>query len=312
MDLYAQILAAFAELPCAEAWPELLDLLRRVAARRPQHWLLPVRACVAVGGSPEQAIPAALAIACCHISIILVDDMLDCDPRGEYRQIGAAAAANMASALQAAALAAIIAHGPSTPGRKLAALESANEMLLHTTIGQYWDVQGPSDEAHYWQVAQAKSSPFFGAALQLGALLGGATPRAAMRLKALGALYGEMIQIHDDLGDSMAIPANPDWLLARFPLPVLYARQVPHPERERFVALCGQVSDEAALREAQQIIIRCGALGYCVEHLLRRHEAMQGILAALRLRQRAEMDALAQAVIAPVWQLFEGLGCAAG
>lgn len=89
MDLHDQVLTAFETLPCVEAWPELLNLFRRVAACKPQHWLLPVRACRAVGGSDEQAIPAALALACCHLSIILVDDMLDCDPRGEY-QIGRA------------------------------------------------------------------------------------------------------------------------------------------------------------------------------------------------------------------------------
>ena len=311
MDTYDQIKIAFTGLPCVQAWPELLALFQRVAAHKPPHWLLPVQACLAVGGRLEQAIPAALAVACCHISIILVDDMLDDDPRGEYRQIGPAATANIASALQAAALAAI-AQSPLVSRKKLAALESANQMVLQTTLGQYWDVQGPSDEARYWQVTQAKSSPFFGAALQLGALLGGASPRVSIRLKKLGNIYGEMIQIHDDLGDSMTVPANTDWILQRYPLPVLYARQVPHPERERFVMLCSHVTDEAALREAQQIIIRCGALGYCVEHLLSRHESMQHILASTPLHNRSEMDTIVQTVIAPVWKLFEGLEAVAG
>jgi len=58
-------------------------------------------------------------------------------------------------------------------------------------------------------MVQTKSSPFFGMALQIGALLGGASIETAKRLKELGNLYGEMIQVHDDLSDTLAVPATP-------------------------------------------------------------------------------------------------------
>ena len=133
----------------------------------------------------------------------------------------------------------------------------------------------------------------------------GAAPRAAGQLRELGALYGEMIQVHDDLNDSMLVPANADWLQGRFSLPILFARSVPHPARERFVQLCGQVADPQALAEAQEILIQCGAVSYCVEQLLTKYQSMQTMLAALPPRARDEMESLAQEVIAPVWKLFE-------
>lgn len=304
MDVYEQIINSFSNIPCISQWDEALALVKRVGARKPYYWMLPVRACQAVGGTLEQAIPAAVAIACCHISIILVDDMLDCDPRGAYRQIGAAAAANLASAFQAAALAAI-ARCPSEPGRRLAALVSLNEMMLTTTLGQYWDIQSPTDEDGYWRVVRTKSSPFFGTALQLGALLGCESIQLANQLKELGALYGEMIQIHDDMNDSMLVPANADWVQQRFSLPILFARSVEHPARVRFLQLCQEVSDPQALSNAQDILIECGAVSYCVDQLLCRHQAMQALLDATPLRMRDDMDALSQEVIAPVWKLFQ-------
>ena len=306
MDVYEQIIASFSTLPQLHQWDQALTLMQRVGARKPYHWLLPVRACAAVGGTAEQGIAAALAVACCHLSIILVDDMLDDDPRGEYRQMGMAAAANLSSAFQAAASAAV--EGcPAPANRRLAALTSLNEMMLTTSLGQYWDVQSPADEDGYWRVVQTKSSPFFGTALELGALLGGGSARAARQLKALGALYGEMVQIHDDLNDSMLIPANADWLQGRFSLPILFARSVPHPARARFMQLCADVNDPQALAEAQEILIGCGAVSYCVEQLLDRYASMQTVLKATPLRVRGEMQSLAQEVIAPVWKLFAEL-----
>ena len=140
MDIYDQMINCFSKATCVDDWEELQTLFRRVATAKPGHWLLPVRACEAVGGTPDQAIPAATAIACSHISIILVDDMLDSDPRGEYQRIGAPVAANLACAFQSAGLAAI-ARCKSKADARLIALDSLNQMILTTALGQYWDIQ---------------------------------------------------------------------------------------------------------------------------------------------------------------------------
>ncbi len=307
MDIYEQIAACFLEIPGVSQWEEMQTLFRRIAAGKPEHWLLSLRACEAVGGVREQAIPAAVAIACAHIGILLVDDMLDSDPRGEYGRIGAPATSNLACAFQSASLAAI-ACTASQPEARSAALDSMNAMFFTTALGQFWDTRSPSDETAYWRVVQTKSSPFFGAALQIGALAGGAPLETAQRLRKLGGLYGEAIQIHDDLNDCMALPANPDWIQGRSPLPILCAKRVEHPQRERFLKLCENILDKEALTEAQEILIHCGAVSYCVDQLLRKYMSARELLDAVTLRQRNVLEDLFQSVVTPIWKLFEAMG----
>src|SRR5215211_7306449 len=136
----------------------------------PRDWRLPVVACQAVGESAEKAVPASAALACAQISIILVDDMLDDDPRGEYHRIGSGRASNFALAFQAAGMDALLTSGASLSTR-LEALDSLSRMIRITAHGQELDVQNPADEASYWRVVENKSAPFYGCALHLGALL---------------------------------------------------------------------------------------------------------------------------------------------
>lgn len=282
---------------------------RRAASTRPRDWGLPVIACQALGKSPERAVVASAALACAQISIILVDDMLDEDPRGEYRRTGHGRAANLAVAFQAAAADALM-RSQADIQVKMDALKSLNHMLLKTAYGQDLDIHNPSDEASYWRVVQNKSAPFYGCALHLGALFGEASTHTAGGLERLGELYGEMIQIHDDLNDAMAVPANPDWLQGRKSLPVLFAQTVDHPDLAKFMKLYQNISAENALQEAQDILIRCGAVSYCVDQLLRRHQAAQELLNKMPLPNKGTVDSLIEAVITPVWKLFETLGIA--
>jgi len=96
MDTYQMTLDYLLRQTIVQDWPALQDVLNKASSKRPRDWQLPVLACRTAGGSSEQAIPASAAIACLQISIILIDDMLDADPRGEHHYIGAPAAANLA------------------------------------------------------------------------------------------------------------------------------------------------------------------------------------------------------------------------
>ncbi len=176
-----------------------------------------------------------------------------------------------------------------------------------TALGQELDIQNPADEKSYWQVVKNKSAPFYGCAFHLGALFGEATQTVEVGLKRLGELYGEMIQIHDDLNDTMAVPANSDWLQGRKPLPILFAQSVQHPQRARFMELYQNISVENALQEAQEILIRRGAVSSCADQLLRRHRAGQDILDKISLPNKATVDSVIAGIIAPVQRLFDTL-----
>lgn len=310
MNTYADAVALLAALPIVTDWPELHVQVARAASRRPRAWELPLLGCQAVGGDDSDALPAVAALGCLQLGIILIDDLLDEDPRGEHHRIGAPAAANLAAGLQAAALEAV-AMSDAAAGAKLDVLAVLNRMALATAHGQHLDTRNPSDEAGYWRLVRAKSSPYFGAALYAGARLGGATDTVALQLDRLGRLYGEMIQIHDDLNDTMATPANPDWTLGRFPLPILFAHVVDHPERARFAELRTRADDPAALAEAQAILIRCGAVAYCVDALLARHDEGRRLLAAMPLVAPAPVKALMEEIMAPVRRLLASAGAVA-
>ena len=308
MDCYEMTGKHLLNLPQVREWQDLQAILTDALAKRPRYWRLPIIACEAAGGSTEQAIPAMAAVACLHISILLIDDMLDEDPRGEYHRRGMAATANLAAAFQAAGLAAIT-ESDIEANIKLTALQSLNGMLLDTAIGQHLDAQNPQDEISYWRVVQIKSSPFFGAALHTGALSARADGETAMKIRQLGLLYGEMIQIHDDLSDSLAIPANPDWLLGRCPLPILFAQIVEHPERKRFLQLREAIpSDPEALVEAQGILVRCGAASYAMDQLLRRHQQARKLLEIMSLAKRDGLEKLFDEAIEPVLHMLSGSG----
>lgn len=307
MNIYQSVIDYLMPFPIFVSWPEMKTLLQRAAFTEPRDWKLPVIICEALGESPEKAIPASAALACAQISIILVDDMLDDDPRGEYHRIGSGRAANLAVAFQAAGVDALLQSGVSTKVR-MGAVKSLSQMMNITAFGQELDVQNPADEISYWRVVKNKSAPFYGCAFHLGALSVEASNDIAIEIKRLGELYGEMIQIHDDLNDTMAVPANPDWMQGRRPLPILFAQTVEHPDQARFMELYGNVADEGVLREAQDILLHCGAVSYCVDQILMRHHAAQTILDNIPLPNKRMIDSVIEAVIAPVHRLFDTLG----
>lgn len=303
MDVYQQSLDFFLSLSVVAGWQDMQDLYRHAAVRRPSHWSLPLRACQAVGGSLEQAIPAMTAVACAHIGILLVDDMLDSDPRGAHHRLGMPLVSDLACAFQSAALSALERSVDDVTVRGEAAFRF-NAMFLSTAWGQFLDVHLPLNEEEYWRVACAKSSPFFGTSLYLGALAGGSSLRVAMEMDRLGCVYGETVQVHDDLHDAMEMPANPDWLQGRRSLPILFAALVRHPHQARFLELLSRVEAPEVLQEAQEILICCGAVSYCVNHILLRSQNAQQILAGLPLTDREPLATLMEEVAAPVQTLL--------
>jgi len=279
-------------------------LFERAAHKPRPDWNLPLLACQAVGADTSLAIPGAAAVACMYISIILVDDMLDEDPRGEHLMIGNGPTANLALAFQAIALR-VIERSVGNAEMVSAITASLAHLALATAFGQHLDVQNLAGEDNYWKVVQAKSTPFYSAALHIGALLGGANAEVAVGLSDLGRLIGEVIQIYDDLLDAFQTPANPDWKQGRNNLTILYASTADHPDRSRFLDLLPQIDDPQILQEAQRNLISSGAVSYCAYHLASRHQQARELMDGLSLTDPTPVMDLLVRQTQPLVKLME-------
>jgi geranylgeranyl pyrophosphate synthase len=304
-EVKAQVLA----LPEVQAWPEMAKIFERHVADPNQVWEWPYRACRAVGGDESLAASSAAAILCMILSILLVDDMLDEDPRGVHLRLGDAITANISFAFQAASFR-VIAKTPVDAQRRAAVMESFAQMGLTMAYGQDLDARNLTGEENYWKVTHAKSSSYFGTAMYAGAVMGNASPEVAQQLYQLGALTGDVIQIHDDLKDALETPANPDWKQMRNNLLFLYATTADHPDRERFLALRSQVDDPEALREAQQILMRCGAVSYGLYHITQRYLASMKILEGAKLANPQPLKEVILKYVIPLVEILKELGVA--
>lgn len=290
------------------AWPQMVELVARLQPRALSGVCdYPVAACEAVGGSAEAAARGSAAILCSLLSIHLVDDMLDEDPGGDYHRLGPGVTANLALAFQAAGHQVL--DEPTLAPQTRSALQSAlSGMALATAQGQSLDVRDFHNEEEYWQAVAAKTPPLFAAAASVGALLGGAPPDVVERLGRLGGLLGLGVQVSDDLLDALRTPAAADWNRRSNNLPILYAMTAEHPERETFLELSARTAEPEALAAAQEILVRSGALSYCIFKLLEILGEARDLLASIPLPSPDPVLRLFDAQTEPLQRLFAAAG----
>ncbi len=295
-------------LPGVSEWPVMVEMIERATHQEWRSlWDYPFIACRAVGAEDEAAIPGAAAVFCALASIHLVDDMLDEDDRGQYRVYGAGPTANLALGFQA------LAHQvlDAVEDRDIRTALQANvaRMSFGTAFGQNldatWEVQ---DEEGYWRVVEAKTPPLFGSAFFLGAVLGGASLEVAEELERLGGQIGRFIQVSDDLADALKAPAGADWRRRFNNLALLYALKAEHPERERFAEMTERVDDPEVLAEAHQVLVRSGALSYCVLRLIEAARLAREQLARLDLPSPEPILRLMDLQLKPLERLFRSAG----
>ena len=251
------------QVPEVSEWAEMGALVDRLDRARSMSCLeYPLMVARALGQDEELALPAVASIFCSLTSINLVDDILDRDPRGDHVRWGEGVAANLALAFQALAVGILEDTASEQPWRQSAAMSSVASMMAGTALGQNLDLGECSTDEQYWMLVDAKTSPLFTCALKMGALLAGGTVEDAQRIGGLGFYLGRIVQVNDDVGDSLEVPAKPDWRLGSANLPILYASIADHAEKEHFVSLLGQVEDPGVLAEAQRILVESGAISF--------------------------------------------------
>jgi geranylgeranyl pyrophosphate synthase len=305
---FEQLKARLRSLPQVNAWPQMLEPIESAVHRDLRCvWDFPIVACQAVGGRAAAALAGAAAVFCSLVSIHLVDDLLDDDPQGDFRRIGAGPAANLALAFQAAGHSAL--DDPEVPKAVRAELHAClARMSLATAFGQHLDSREVSGEVEYWQVVEAKTPPLFGTALCLGALLGGAPASTAGELERLGRLLGTFVQVSDDLADALAQPASADWQRRSNNLAMLYAMTADHPAREDFLALSNASHDSEALAAAQKLLVTSGAVSYCAWKMIELSREAHALLAGVALQDREPLERLLVEQLRPLERLLATAG----
>jgi geranylgeranyl pyrophosphate synthase len=252
-------------------------------------------------------VPAAAAVFLSVVSIHLVDDMLDDDPRGEYRRLGAGTAANLALAFQAAGHQ-VLKQAAVTAEVQVALQASFAAMSLATCYGQGLDAKEVTCEEEYWRVVTNKTPPLFGEALRMGALLGGATAETAELLAGVGRALGLFVQVNDDMADAMAVPACADWRRRHNNLLILYALTADHDERDEFAALSAHADDPEALDAAQKILLRSGALSFSTLKLIEISRQINELVVGVTLKNPGPLNRLVELHMKPLHRLLERAG----
>jgi len=297
-------------MPGVSSFTELADVINNVADREGASWDYCFYGCGSVGGKPADALPAAAANLCLLLSIHLVDDMLDHDPKGLYHRLGAGTAANLALAFQALA-SRLILESELEGYSKMAAIESVSRMMLNTSIAQQQDVNNNITlETDYWDLIRKKSPPLFSSALFTGALYSGCNIGTASQISRLGSSFGQMIQISDDISDLFKDFVTADWKGKGNNLALIFCQEATYEKKEEFNSLLPVIDDPGMLSRAQRILIESGALSYCVYHLLAIHQQLKKDIDTLAITEKKKLIELADDLVSPVAGLIKNIGVA--
>ncbi len=170
--------------------------------------LLTLMACDAVGGNVVEALPVAAAVEIFHNFTLLHDDIMDnaVVRRGRptvCRRFGRNAAVLSGDAMLILAYR-MLREGPADRADELAGI--FDDMALKVCEGQQYDMDFEAS-AHvsmqeYMTMIGGKTAALLAAAVEMGAVAGGASDREREAMRTFGWQLGLAFQIQDDLLDT--------------------------------------------------------------------------------------------------------------
>lgn len=239
----------------------------------------------AVGGRPEDALSAGIAIELFQSAALVHDDIADESElrRGEpclYKTEGVGLATNMGDLALTQVFEVVLADEGLDPARRLAVLSELVRMERHTLEGQALDLGWARDGR--WDVTcddyvymVTSKTAWYSAALPLyiGAIAGGADKDDAGGLVDLGLHAGVAFQIQDDLLNLVGNAAaqgkdfRSDVAEGKRTLAVVWALEhLGEAERGELVALLESgTTDEGRLARAVELIEAGGGIAHCRE-----------------------------------------------
>jgi geranylgeranyl diphosphate synthase, type I len=176
-------------------------------------------ACQTVGGAPEDALDAAIAVELIHCASLVVDDVIDETQvrRGQptiRARFGTDLAIMVSMVLTTRALRLVV--------RNNEIIALLIEALDDLSVGQIMDIRaGQVDVSSYISMTGKKTGALFRLAAESGAFLGGAGTNQRSALRAFGQNLGNAFQIRDDVLDAtgdedvLGKPVGHDMVLGR-------------------------------------------------------------------------------------------------
>ncbi|WP_112238267.1 family 2 encapsulin nanocompartment cargo protein polyprenyl transferase [Kribbella monticola] len=227
----------------------------------------------AVGGTPESAVPAAVAVELVHNFSLLHDDVMDCDTTRRHRAtawsvFGLGAAILAGDALLSLAFDVLVNSGNQRADDAARMLGSAVQELVDGQLADsHFETRDDVVMAECVRMAQLKTGALLGCSSALGALFGGGRPDQVDHLRLFGEDLGLAYQYTDDLlgiwGDPKVTgkPVHSDLRRRKKSLPAVAALTSETAEARELAALYQQrdeLSDEQ-LGRAADLIERTGA-----------------------------------------------------
>jgi len=246
----------------------------------------------AAGGTPTEALPAAVAVELVHNFSLVHDEIQDHDAERHHRptlwaRLGEAQSINVGDGLYAIAIRALT-SGPGPAERRIAALDVLTNAVQRMIMGQWNDILFESRDDvtvdEYLAMSAGKTGALLGAPLEMGALLAGARVDVAHRFGLWGQQVGLAFQAQDDYlgiwGDSLKTGKSSTNDIARKKktLPVVFGLlSADHaPTIRRVYALGAPGEDE--IREVAHALTLAGADEICRGDARRHAEAADALL----------------------------------
>ena len=242
---------------------------------------LTVKACEAVGGSPEDAVPYAAALEILHNFTLVHDDIMDHDAfrRGHptvHKEYGVPMAILAGDLLFAKAYDIMVKHAPRgvRPVDVVRCIRKTTDATLTLCQGQALDMLYPGaqdiDEDDYIFMVGAKTSALFRACAEGGAIVGGASDEHVEALGRFAWDAGIAFQIVDDvLGltsdeKTLGKPVGSDVREGKKTLIVIHAlRRADKGQRKMLLnALGKEETSEKAVKEALEALHASGSIIY--------------------------------------------------
>lgn len=163
----------------------------------------------AVGGNPEDVLPAATAVELVHNFTLIHDDIMDQDKlrRGlpsVHVKWGLSGAILAGDTLYSKSFY-ILGQNKAEPSRMLECLTLMSIVCTEICEGQWLDIgfelEDTVSEAEYIEMVVKKTGVLYAASAKIGAILGGGTQKEAQALWDYGRLIGVGFQIFDDVLD---------------------------------------------------------------------------------------------------------------